>query len=149
MSHKFFTITTTTTSDLPISFNIFVLSLSPFLLKRAIKFITLRIQTSLKVRNEKNSLFKFGEDEEKRVFKLIIYLTASWNSQMVDNSELTTISDLKPQAIYTIRVQAFTSMGAGEFHFLFHKSVYLIHQLFSLNIQTLSLFSFHNNTRQL
>lgn len=32
---------------------------------------------------------------------------------MVDNSELTTISDLTPHAIYTIRVQAFTSMGAG------------------------------------
>lgn len=32
---------------------------------------------------------------------------------MVDNSELTTISDLTPLAIYTIRVQAFTSMGAG------------------------------------
>lgn len=38
---------------------------------------------------------------------------ASWNSQMVDNSELTTISELTPLAIYTIRVQAFTSMGAG------------------------------------
>lgn len=32
---------------------------------------------------------------------------------MVDNSELTTISELTPLAIYTIRVQAFTSMGAG------------------------------------
>jgi hypothetical protein len=32
---------------------------------------------------------------------------------MVDNSELTTISELIPHAIYTIRVQAFTSMGAG------------------------------------
>jgi netrin-G3 ligand len=32
---------------------------------------------------------------------------------MVDNSELTTISDLTPLAIYTIRVQAFTSMGPG------------------------------------
>lgn len=38
---------------------------------------------------------------------------ASWDSQMVDNSELTTISELTPHAIYTIRVQAFTSMGAG------------------------------------
>lgn len=38
---------------------------------------------------------------------------ASWHSQMVDNSELTTISELTPLAIYTIRVQAFTSMGAG------------------------------------
>jgi hypothetical protein len=32
---------------------------------------------------------------------------------MVDNSDLTTISELTPLAIYTIRVQAFTSMGAG------------------------------------
>ncbi|KAI8121523.1 Tyrosine-protein phosphatase Lar [Lucilia cuprina] len=38
---------------------------------------------------------------------------ASWDSQMVDNSELTTISDLTPHAIYTVRVQAYTSMGAG------------------------------------
>ncbi|XP_037047701.1 tyrosine-protein phosphatase Lar isoform X5 [Bradysia coprophila] len=38
---------------------------------------------------------------------------ASWDSQMVDNSELTTISELTPHAIYTVRVQAFTSMGAG------------------------------------
>ncbi|XP_037912845.1 tyrosine-protein phosphatase Lar isoform X5 [Hermetia illucens] len=37
----------------------------------------------------------------------------SWDSQIVDNSELTTISDLRPQAIYTVRVQAFTSMGPG------------------------------------
>lgn len=32
---------------------------------------------------------------------------------MVDNSELTTISELTPHAIYTVRVQAYTSMGAG------------------------------------
>lgn len=38
---------------------------------------------------------------------------ASWGSQMVDNSELTTIADLTPHAIYTVRVQAYTSMGAG------------------------------------
>ncbi|XP_067620711.1 tyrosine-protein phosphatase Lar isoform X3 [Eurosta solidaginis] len=38
---------------------------------------------------------------------------ASWDSQMVDNSELTTISELTPHAIYTVRVQAYTSMGAG------------------------------------
>lgn len=38
---------------------------------------------------------------------------ASWDSQMVDNSELTTIGDLTPHIIYTVRVQAFTSMGAG------------------------------------
>ncbi|CAD7000573.1 unnamed protein product [Ceratitis capitata] len=38
---------------------------------------------------------------------------ASWDSQMVDNSELTTISELTMHAIYTVRVQAYTSMGAG------------------------------------
>ncbi|KAM7354359.1 tyrosine-protein phosphatase Lar isoform 3-T7 [Cochliomyia hominivorax] len=38
---------------------------------------------------------------------------ASWNSQMVDNSELTTIADLTPHTIYTVRVQAYTMMGAG------------------------------------
>lgn len=38
---------------------------------------------------------------------------ASWDSQMVDNSELTTISELTPLAIYTVRVQAYTSMGPG------------------------------------
>ncbi|XP_064554283.1 tyrosine-protein phosphatase Lar isoform X3 [Drosophila montana] len=38
---------------------------------------------------------------------------ASWNSQMIDNSELTTVSELTPHAIYTVRVQAYTSMGAG------------------------------------
>lgn len=37
----------------------------------------------------------------------------SWDSQMVDNNQLTTISDLKPHTIYTIRVQAFTSVGPG------------------------------------
>lgn len=30
---------------------------------------------------------------------------------MVDNNQLTTISELKAHAIYTIRVQAFTSVG--------------------------------------
>ncbi|KAK7792967.1 hypothetical protein R5R35_007615 [Gryllus longicercus] len=38
---------------------------------------------------------------------------ASWESQMVDNNQLTTISDLVPHTIYTIRVQAFTSIGPG------------------------------------
>ena len=38
---------------------------------------------------------------------------ASWQYQMVDNSELTTISDLTPHTIYTIRVQALTSVGPG------------------------------------
>ncbi|XP_050086199.1 tyrosine-protein phosphatase Lar isoform X2 [Anopheles aquasalis] len=37
---------------------------------------------------------------------------ASWDSQKETN-DMTTISDLTPHAIYTIRVQAFTSMGAG------------------------------------
>ncbi|XP_063235458.1 tyrosine-protein phosphatase Lar isoform X2 [Bacillus rossius redtenbacheri] len=38
---------------------------------------------------------------------------ASWESQMVDNNQLTTISELTPLTIYTIRVQAFTSVGPG------------------------------------
>jgi len=38
---------------------------------------------------------------------------ASWNSRMIDNSELTTVSELTPHAIYTVRIQAYTSMGAG------------------------------------
>ncbi|XP_053987358.1 tyrosine-protein phosphatase Lar isoform X7 [Hylaeus volcanicus] len=38
---------------------------------------------------------------------------ASWEYQMVDNNELTTISDLTPHTIYTIRVQALTSVGPG------------------------------------
>ncbi|XP_065160082.1 tyrosine-protein phosphatase Lar isoform X3 [Atheta coriaria] len=36
-----------------------------------------------------------------------------WKSQTVDNNRLTTISDLTPHTIYTIRVQAFTSVGPG------------------------------------
>ncbi|XP_017884553.1 tyrosine-protein phosphatase Lar isoform X9 [Ceratina calcarata] len=38
---------------------------------------------------------------------------ASWEHQMVDNSQLTTISELTPHTIYTIRVQALTSVGPG------------------------------------
>ncbi|XP_043504848.1 tyrosine-protein phosphatase Lar isoform X14 [Polistes fuscatus] len=38
---------------------------------------------------------------------------ASWQHQMVDNSQLTTLSDLTPHTIYTIRVQALTSVGPG------------------------------------
>lgn len=38
---------------------------------------------------------------------------ASWESQKVDNNQLTTISDLTPHTIYTIKVQAFTSVGPG------------------------------------
>ncbi|XP_030758828.1 tyrosine-protein phosphatase Lar isoform X5 [Sitophilus oryzae] len=38
---------------------------------------------------------------------------AQWESQVVDNNQLTTISDLTPHTIYTIRVQAFTSVGPG------------------------------------
>ncbi|XP_077297678.1 tyrosine-protein phosphatase Lar isoform X3 [Arctopsyche grandis] len=37
----------------------------------------------------------------------------SWESQMVDNNQLTTISELTPHTVYTIRVQAFTSVGPG------------------------------------
>ncbi|KAF8786936.1 Receptor-type tyrosine-protein phosphatase like protein [Argiope bruennichi] len=39
--------------------------------------------------------------------------TSAWNTQPVDNNQLTTISDLTPQTIYTIRIQAFTSRGPG------------------------------------
>ncbi|XP_024227994.1 tyrosine-protein phosphatase Lar isoform X10 [Bombus impatiens] len=38
---------------------------------------------------------------------------ASWQYQLVDNSQLTTISDLTPHTIYMIRVQALTSVGPG------------------------------------
>ncbi|KAK6630706.1 hypothetical protein RUM44_002875 [Polyplax serrata] len=38
---------------------------------------------------------------------------ASWESQMVDVNHLTTISGLTPLTTYTIRVQAFTSVGPG------------------------------------
>ncbi|KAG0437323.1 hypothetical protein HPB47_017497 [Ixodes persulcatus] len=41
--------------------------------------------------------------------------TLSWSAQTVDNNQLTTISNLSPQTIYTIRVQAFTSRGQGPF----------------------------------
>ena len=37
----------------------------------------------------------------------------SWESRMVDNNQLTTISELIPHTVYTIRVQAFTSVGPG------------------------------------
>ncbi|CAG9761325.1 unnamed protein product [Ceutorhynchus assimilis] len=40
-------------------------------------------------------------------------LMAQWESQVVDNNQLTTISELTPHTIYTIRVQAFTSVGPG------------------------------------
>ncbi|XP_063915399.1 tyrosine-protein phosphatase Lar isoform X7 [Zophobas morio] len=38
---------------------------------------------------------------------------SQWESQVVDNNQLTTISELTPHTIYTIRVQAFTSVGPG------------------------------------
>ncbi|KAK0161669.1 hypothetical protein PV327_008088 [Microctonus hyperodae] len=37
----------------------------------------------------------------------------SWQSRVVDNNQLTTISDLTPHTMYTIRVQALTSVGPG------------------------------------
>ncbi|XP_046968900.1 tyrosine-protein phosphatase Lar isoform X6 [Vanessa cardui] len=40
-------------------------------------------------------------------------LLQSWHSQMMDNNHLTTISELTPHTVYTIRVQAFTSVGPG------------------------------------
>lgn len=36
-----------------------------------------------------------------------------WQSQKVDSNHLTTISELTPHTVYTIRVQAFTSVGPG------------------------------------
>ncbi|XP_050531444.1 tyrosine-protein phosphatase Lar isoform X2 [Daktulosphaira vitifoliae] len=38
---------------------------------------------------------------------------SSWNTMVVDNNQLTTISDLAAHSIYTIRVQAFTNVGPG------------------------------------
>ncbi|XP_011315054.1 tyrosine-protein phosphatase Lar isoform X2 [Fopius arisanus] len=38
---------------------------------------------------------------------------ASWHSQVVNNNQLTTISELIPHTMYTIRVQALTSVGPG------------------------------------
>ncbi|XP_065213567.1 tyrosine-protein phosphatase Lar isoform X3 [Planococcus citri] len=38
---------------------------------------------------------------------------SSWSSQFVDTNLLTTIGDLTPLTMYTIRVQAFTSVGPG------------------------------------
>lgn len=37
----------------------------------------------------------------------------SWDVHSVDSNQLTTISDLQPFSIYSIRVQAFTSRGPG------------------------------------
>ncbi|XP_013772759.2 tyrosine-protein phosphatase Lar-like, partial [Limulus polyphemus] len=39
--------------------------------------------------------------------------TTNWKTQNVDSGTLTTISDLTPQTIYTIRIQALTSRGFG------------------------------------
>lgn len=39
---------------------------------------------------------------------------SSWETQIVDNNQLTTISDLKPLQIYTIKVQALTQRGPGQ-----------------------------------
>ena len=36
-----------------------------------------------------------------------------WESQFVDNNKLTTISELTPHTIYTIRVEAYTAIGPG------------------------------------
>ncbi len=36
-----------------------------------------------------------------------------WESQFVDNNKLTTIADLEPHTIYTIRVEAYTAIGPG------------------------------------
>ena len=54
------------------------------------------------------------------IFYLQVYYTtkpqlslSQWESQFVDNNKLTTISDLTPHTIYTIRVEAYTSIGPG------------------------------------
>ena len=36
-----------------------------------------------------------------------------WQSQFGDSNRLTTISDLTPHTIYTIRVEAYTAVGPG------------------------------------
>ena len=38
---------------------------------------------------------------------------SSWQTQTVDNSQLTTISELTAHVMYTIKVQALTSVGPG------------------------------------
>ena len=38
---------------------------------------------------------------------------SQWESQFVDNNKLTTISDLNQQTTYTLRVEAYTSIGPG------------------------------------
>ncbi|XP_050307967.1 tyrosine-protein phosphatase Lar isoform X3 [Anthonomus grandis grandis] len=45
---------------------------------------------------------------------------AQWDSQVVDNNQLTTISELTPHTIYTIKVQAFTSVGPGPLSLPYH-----------------------------
>ena len=39
--------------------------------------------------------------------------TGAWSSQQVDRSILTTVSGLTPLTVYTVRVQAYTSVGPG------------------------------------
>lgn len=38
---------------------------------------------------------------------------SSWESQTVDNNQMTTVAELKPLQIYTIKVQGFTQRGPG------------------------------------
>ncbi len=38
---------------------------------------------------------------------------SQWESQFVDNNKLTTVSELMPHTIYTIRVEAYTAIGPG------------------------------------
>lgn len=38
---------------------------------------------------------------------------SQWESQFVDNNKLTTVSELIPHTIYTIRVEAYTAIGPG------------------------------------
>jgi hypothetical protein len=41
------------------------------------------------------------------------FALSQWESQFVDNNKLTTVSDLIPHTIYTIRVEAYTAIGPG------------------------------------
>jgi netrin-G3 ligand len=58
------------------------------------------------------------EDQNGLVTGYKVYYTTNsnlplsqWESQFVDNNKLTTVSDLVPHTIYTIRVEAYTAIG--------------------------------------
>ena len=61
---------------------------------------------------------------------------SQWESQFVDNNKLTTISDLTPHTIYTIRVEAYTSIGPGPLSTPVQVIHHTTHQICSLNKTT-------------